>query len=54
MSGLLNSLALGYEQQHDAADRAGDAGDQLGTHILLSQESAAQQQGHQRVAGDQR
>ena len=53
-SGLPNSLALRYEQQHDAADRAGDADDQLGTHILLPQEGTAQQQGHQRIAGDQR
>jgi hypothetical protein len=29
------ALLLRHEQQHDAADRAGDAGDQLGTHIFL-------------------
>ena len=48
------ALLLRHEQQHDAADRASDAGDQLGTHIFLPEERAAQQQGHQRVAGDER
>jgi hypothetical protein len=38
---------LRHERQHDAADRAGDAADQLGTHIFIPQERAAQQQGHQ-------
>src|ERR1700730_11424749 len=41
------SLGLCREQHHDAADRAGDTSDQFGTHLLLSQERAAQQQAHQ-------
>jgi hypothetical protein len=29
--GIPNALALRHEQQYDAADRGGDAGDQLAT-----------------------
>src|ERR1700746_1958572 len=50
----VSDCSLRHEQQHDTADRASDAGDQLGTYIFLAQEHAAQQQGHQRVAGDDR
>jgi hypothetical protein len=48
-----NLRCLRHEQQHDAADHAGDTSDQLGTDIFLHQKCAAQQQGHQGVTGDE-
>jgi hypothetical protein len=52
-SPLTKLPCLRHEQQDDAADHTGDAGDQLRTHAFLHQECAAQQQGYQRAAGDQ-
>jgi len=52
--GIPNALALRHEQQYDAADRGGDAGNQLATYSFLLQKRTAQEQGHQRVADDER
>ena len=52
--GIPKALALRHEQQYAAANRGGDAGDQLATYSFLLQKRTAREQGHQRVAGDER
>jgi hypothetical protein len=41
--GIPNALTLRHEQQYDAADRGGDAGDQLATYSFLLQKRTAQE-----------